>query len=587
MRQFGIQGASGQKRPIYRAIAESEIEPLPGAYIVRRAKGARRIAVTVLLRPRSNEVKSESLHELGLKLPHERRHLSRAQFAATHGPDPADVKKTIQVLRQYGLQVTGQNPGARTIHLSGTIANCSKAFNVSLSVFRHAGGHYRGRTGAVHVPLALEGIVQGVFGLDNRPAAKPHFRLKRAFGGAWANALGISYPPTDVAALYSFPQGVNGAGQTIGIIELGGGFTLRDLNAYFSKLGITAPKVTAVPVAGGGNHPTGNPNGPDGEVLLDIEVVGAIAPGAKIVVYFAKNTNQGFLRAINRAVHDQVNRPSVISISWGGPESSWTQQSLTAFDQAFQAAAALGVSVCAASGDGGSSDRLPGRQAHVDFPASSPFVLACGGTSLQASGGAITSESVWNDGPTGGAGGGGVSDAFPLPSWQTGAGVPKSVNPGGRIGRGVPDVAGDADPATGYQVRIDGINTVIGGTSAVAPLMAALIALLNQSLSTKVGYLNPLLYAKLGKSGAFRDITKGNNDMNGNVGGYNAGPGWDACTGFGSPVGSALLAGLRAPRAEGKGELHAPPDAAEEEEEEAPESSSNYGMARRGKKKSR
>jgi kumamolisin len=410
----------------------------------------------------------------------------------------------------------------------------------------------------VYVPSALEGIVQGVFGLDNRPAARPHFRRKRELGGFWAHALSVSYPPTEVATLYNFPSGaVNGAGQCIGIIELGGGYTARDLNQYFHRLGVPMPQVTSVPVAGGRNHPTGNPNGPDGEVMLDIEVAGAVAPGAKIVVYFATNTDQGFLRAINRAAHDQVHRPSVISISWGGPEASWTQQSLTAFDQAFQATATMGISVCAAAGDGGSSDRVPGRLAHVDFPASSPFVLACGGTSMQASGGAITSESVWNDGPQGGGGGGGISDFFPLPSWQTSAGVPPSVNPGGRVGRGLPDIAGNADENTGYRVRVDGVDTVIGGTSAVAPLTAGLIALLNESLGVPVGYLNPLLYNTLGKGAGFRDITNGNNDLTGLVGGYRAGPGWDACSGFGSPDGSALLAGLTAPK-EGLAQSSAP-----------------------------
>lgn len=280
--------------------------------------------------------------------------------------------------------------------------------------------------------------------------------------------------------------------------------------------------------------------------MLDIEVAGAIAPGARIVVYFAPNTDQGFLQAVQRAVHDHIHRPTIISISWGKPEAAWTRQSLTAFNQAFQAAAAMGVSICVATGDGGSSDRVPGRRAHVDFPSSSPFALACGGTSLHASGGEITSESVWNDGLGGGAGGGGVSDAFPRPAWQTNTGVPASVNPGQGTGRGSPDLAGSADEDMGYQVRIDGVNTVIGGTSAVAPLTAGLIALLNQSLGADIGYLNPILYSKLGKSGGFRDIVKGNNDMTGKVGGYKAHRGWDACTGFGSLNGKLLLAGLQA-----------------------------------------
>jgi kumamolisin len=278
-------------------------------------------------------------------------------------------------------------------------------------------------------------------------------------------------------------------------------------------------------------------------VMLDIEVAGAVAPDAKIVVYFAPNTDAGFLDAIHQAVMGKRNKPSVISISWGGPESTWTSQSLKSYNEALQSAAAAGVTVCVACGDNGSSDGVTDGKAHVDFPASSPYALACGGTHLVGSGGSITDEEVWNDLPDNGATGGGVSDTFPLPSWQNAAKVPPSVNPGNRKGRGLPDLAGDADPLTGYQVEVDGSNAVVGGTSAVAPLLAGLIALFNQALSSPVGYVNPDLYKKLAISpGAFRDVTRGNN------GAYQARPGWDACTGWGSPVGAAILRALTPPK---------------------------------------
>ncbi|MGS0757575.1 S53 family peptidase, partial [Roseateles sp. GG27B] len=205
-----------------------------------------------------------------------------------------------------------------------------------------------------------------------------------------------------------------------------------------------------------------------------------------IAVYFAPNTNQGFLDAITTAVHDSVNKPSVISISWGSAEANWSAQGMTQFDQAFQAAAAMGVTVCCAAGDSGSSDSVADGKAHVDFPASSPFALGCGGTRLTASGQTISSEVVWNANPTSSATGGGVSAFFGLPSYQANAHVP-TINGAG--GRGVPDVAGDADPASGYQVRVDGQNLVFGGTSAVAPLWAGLIALMNQKLGHPVGFL--------------------------------------------------------------------------------------------------
>jgi kumamolisin len=266
-------------------------------------------------------------------------------------------------------------------------------------------------------------------------------------------------------------------------------------------------------------------------------VVGAIAPKARIAGYLAPNTDKGFLDAVTMAIHDTTNKPSVISISWGGPESDWTGQAMTSFDQSLQAAAALGVTICCAAGDKGSGDGAADGKAHVDFPASSPFTLGCGGTRLTASGNSIASEIVWNESATS-ATGGGVSDFFPIPDYQRAVSVPPSANPGGRKGRGVPDVAGDADPATGYQVRVDGQEFVVGGTSAVAPLWAGLIALLNQKLGNPVGFLNPLLYGSVVGTGSFRDITSGSN------GAYPAGSGWDACTGWGTPNGMKLLNAL-------------------------------------------
>jgi kumamolisin len=270
-------------------------------------------------------------------------------------------------------------------------------------------------------------------------------------------------------------------------------------------------------------------------VMLDIEVVGAVANDAAIAVYFAPNTDQGFIDALSTAVHDTTYKPSVISISWGQSEDSWSEQARTQMEQIFTEAAGLGVTVTVAAGDNGSTDSVTDGQQHVDFPASAPHALACGGTSLQASNGTISSESVWND-PGDGATGGGVSRQFPLPSYQANANVPNNVD-SGTTGRGVPDVSGDADPGTGYRILVDGANQTIGGTSAVAPLWAGLIARLNQELGAAVGFVQPRLYGLLGTP-AFQDITNGNN------GSYSAGPGWDACTGLGSPNGTELASRL-------------------------------------------
>jgi kumamolisin len=453
--------------------------------------------------------------------------MHRLAFAVTHGASPDDVWKVEQFAARFALTVGSVDLSRRTINVSGTVAALSEAFGTSLELFQSEQGVYRGRTGDLFLPSDLQEAVVGVFGLDNRPQARPRFR-RRPHGTAARASFDRSFTPNEIAALYGAPPGT-GRGETIALIELGGGYAASDLQSYFATLGLAAPAVNAVSVGGARNAPTGDPNGADGEVLLDIEVAGAVAPEARIVVYFAPNTDKGFLDAIGTALHDHVRQPSVISISWGGPEPSWTRQALHAYDDAFQDAAALGITVCCAAGDSGSGDGIEDGRAHVDFPASSPHVLACGGTRLEASGGRIEREAVWNE-PRGGATGGGVSEVFARPDYQDNANVPPSVNLPHFHGRGVPDVAGNADPATGYAIRVDGHDAVFGGTSAVAPLWAALIARRNEAAGSPLGYANPILYVAATVAGAFRDVTAGDN------GEYRSSAGWDPCTGLGSPA---------------------------------------------------
>ena len=455
--------------------------------------------------------------------------VSRADFKKRHSADPDAIKKVKAFAREFNLKVVNDPTQAvrRTVQLTGTASDMQKAFGVVLEQKLINNVEYRVREGGIYLPKSLTGVVEAVLGLDNRPQARPHFRVFESSAGAAAPS---SYTPPQVAEAYKFPSSASGAGQTIGIIELGGGYRPADLTAYFKTLKLAAPPVTAVSVDGGKNKPS-NANSSDGEVMLDIEVAGSVAAGARIAVYFTPNTDQGFIDAITTAVHDATNKPSVISISWGGPESSWTEQSMTALDAACQSAAALGVTITVAAGDDGSTDGAKGN--NVDFPASSPHVLACGGTKLDANGATIVSEVVWNElANDEGATGGGVSNVFALPSWQANANVPAPSTSTG--GRGVPDVAGDADPTTGYTIRVDGQTTVIGGTSAVAPLWAGLVAVANQQLGTQVGFIQPAMYAARAAS-AFNDITVGNN------GAFSAGPGWDACTGLGSPIANKLI----------------------------------------------
>ncbi|MFI5090600.1 MAG: protease pro-enzyme activation domain-containing protein [Terriglobales bacterium] len=512
---------------------------MAGAREVGPANPDERLEVSVRLRSRAGEKPALSAEALAQPL-ETRKLLTRDQLEKQHGADPASIRQIEAFAREHGLSVVEASAARKTVVLSGTVATMNAAFGVELKQFEHPNGTYRGRTGPVQIPAELQDTIEGVFGLDNRPQAKPHFRRRKDGSGVQPHASDVSYTPLQIASAYNFPAGADGSGECIALIELGGGYKPADLTSYFKQLNLsTTPTVLAVSVDHGSNQPTGDPSGPDGEVMLDIEVAGAVAPGTKIVVYFAPNTDAGFLDAITTAIHDKTNQPSVVSISWGGPESSWTSQAMTSMDEAFQAAAALGITVCCAAGDDGSTDGVTDGLNHVDFPASSPYALACGGTRLTASGNTISSETVWNElANNEGATGGGISDFFALPTWQTGAKVPPSANPGNHVGRGVPDVAGDADPATGYVTRVDGQPDVIGGTSAVAPLWAGLIARLNQKLQTPIGYANPLLYGAAAKAGAFHDITSGNN------GAYTAGPGWDACSGLGTPIGAALLSAL-------------------------------------------
>lgn len=513
-------------------LAGSHREPLPSAVTAGPVDPNEQLELTIVTR------RAADLPRDTAGVP---ARLSREELRARYGSDPIELDLIASVLTEHepAITVTGRDPQSRRLSISGPAGALAAAFGTELSLVSSTAPDgsavtHRYRSGGLQIPAELDGLIVAVLGLDNRPQAVPHYRL------ADPAAAPVSYTPVQVADIYQFPAGTDGAGHTVAIIELGGGFSQADLTSYFDSLGIPVPSVTAVGVDGATNVPGQDPQGADGEVLLDIEVVGAVAPGATQLVYFAPNTDQGFLDAVTNAVH-ATPTPVAVSISWGGPESSWTSQSMTALDAAIADGAALGVTITAAAGDNGSSDGVSDGKPHTDFPASSPHALACGGTSLAANPatGAVSSETVWNDGAQGGATGGGVSVTFALPSWQAGAGVPAS--PAGGTGRGVPDVAGNADPATGYQVLVDGQKTVIGGTSAVAPLWAGLTARLVQALGHSFGLLQPAIYA--GDSpgqpvAGLRDITSGSN------GAYSAGPGWDACTGLGVPVGTALLSRL-------------------------------------------
>jgi kumamolisin len=466
--------------------------------------------------------------------------VSPAQLAQRFGAQPSDVDAVREVFAAAGVTVDEVHPVSRRLTATGPAAAVTALFGTELSLVRSTGpvhgehAVHRARSGGLGVPAALDGVVVAVLGLDTRPQLRQHVRAH----ADTAAPSGFDVP--SLAGVYDFPGDMDGTGQTVAMVEFGGGFVPADLDAYFAGLDLPTPTITAISVDGGQNSP-GQDNA-DAEVLLDIEVFGALAPRAAQLVYFAPNTDQAFVDAVAQAIY-ATPPPTVVSISWGQAEEQWTGQTMTALNQAFADAAALGVTVCAASGDNGSQDADNDGAQHVDFPASSAHVLACGGTRLTVGdNGAVATETVWNDGNGGGATGGGVSDKVPVPDWQAHVGVPVQAG-GTATGRGVPDVAANADPLTGYRVRINGKPLVLGGTSAVAPLWSALVCRITQALGRRVGLLQPVLYAAATADAVpgtgFRDITDGNNCA------YTARAGWDPCTGLGVPKGTELLELLR------------------------------------------
>jgi kumamolisin len=543
-----------QMRENMVAVPKTERRVAANAKVVGDADPGHRINVTVYLRKSLKAKATAALKLLETALPKDRKYLSEKEVAATFGADPDDIAKVEAFAKSQGLLVLETHQARRSVLLSGTVAQFNSAFGIQLKQYEAPTGHFRGREGSVHVPADLSGVVEAVFGLDNRPFGRAHLRRpKEARAVAGDGLPDNTYFPPELAKIYNFPDGTTGSGQCIGIFvfnDQGGGYRIDALQKYFNTVlvpPVPIPPITNVVVHGKGNDPHFTPAGDatadsTGEVMLDIQVAGSVAPGAKIVMYFTDFTKQGWVDAIKQAVHDTVNNPSVLSISYGNPEDDSqgffpTEDMVKIISDTLETAKAKGITICVASGDDGSTDQDTDGNPHTDFPASSPSVLACGGTRLESSNGRRTSETVWNNDT--GAGGGGVSTVFPLPDYQTNAGVPSPQVPSG--GRGVPDVSGLADPQTGVQI-VDvngGIDKRFptGGTSATAPLWAALIARINEGLGARTGFLNTVLYTRFSQ-GVLFDVTQGNN------GAFSAGSGWDACTGLGSPDGQKLLDAL-------------------------------------------
>jgi len=539
-----------------RTVLEGHVHaPLQGEKPAGRTDPNSQLQVTLLLRRRSEL--PELCSAFGSKFPHTRQHLTREALAAQHGPISEDIAQVKRFAIEHQLEL-GESAGYRHgVVLSGTAASIERAFGLSLVEFEHPRANYRAATGSVSVPHELSGIVQGVLGLTTRPCARRTTVHHDTIKPFWTAC--------EMAKAYGFPPSLNAARQSIALIELGGGYHIEDLQKFFSSLSMPMPSIRWVGVGGVENSPApadqvrqfldvveGKRKLADVpedvlivaqttlEVTMDIELAGALAPGAEIVVYMAPNTEQGIHDAVSQAISGRETPPASLSISWGEPETGVSDVYLNSVNEVLRDAAMLGVTVCVSSGDEGAMNGSMDGKPVVNFPAASPHVLSCGGSAVKSVHGEKVLESAWNCALHGmrGATGGGVSRRFQPPQWQEKHGVP--LAPTGSEGRGVPDVAGPADPHRGCALIVGGECCSSAGTSAVAPLWAALIACINSTLNTRCGYITPLLY-ELAKHNLkpLREITEGNNGF------YEAGPGWNACTGLGSPRAGALIAALR------------------------------------------
>jgi kumamolisin len=480
------------------------------------------------------------------------------KFAASQ----EDADKVAKTLRQYGLKVESVSLETRSMVVSGTAQAMEDAFKPNLAIMHSAKqGDYRGRQGALSIPAELKGIVTGIFGLDERRMAR---RKSSAVGGAAKAASLQPLTPADLEQRYNFPPG-DAAGQNIAIAEFGGGYFQDDLVAYCTKFNRPVPNVQAISVDAPAytlqqilalpKQQRGDELDNSVEVMMDVQVIAGLCPKANISVYFSTFDQRGWVDLLNQVI---AARPVAVSISWGLAEDDpgWSSNAVKAINDRLNAARLLGITACVSSGDDGSGDQIDDGAGHVDFPGCSPFALSVGGTMLKKSGGSVKEVTWWESpgrrtGNGGGSTGGGVSTGFPRPSWQTVHVT--SINKGSIDGRVVPDVAALAGPPF-YDLIFTGQPSPNGGTSASAPLWAALIARVCASLPVQKQqrFITPLLYQN-GSNGqpvgkfSSRDITSGNNASHPEPGvGYKAGAGFDAATGWGVPDGVKLLSSLAA-----------------------------------------
>ena len=515
------------------ALAGSNRGEPEGAILIGDVDPDERIVVALHLKRRSpDKFQPGSAGDLARLSPRITRHALAAQRKRTHARAAARIRKFADA---NGLAVRGVDLAARVVILEASARQMGQIFGAKLYIFDDGQRRFRARIGRLMVPTAIAPWTRAILGFDQRPLTARPVNQLLPLAGAGA---GTGLWPTQIAALYDIPLDSDASSVCVGIIALGGGYLPADLAKALTGMRRQDRAVIDQSVSGSGNNFGGGTQA-DQEVALDLQIIAGLLPKARIVVYFAPNTIQSLVAAINQAVFDDVHRPQVLSVSWGSAETFWTEPGRDAMQAVLADAMRLRVSVVFAAGDQLATAGVTDGAAHVWFPASSPYALGCGGTlPTLGSDGALTAETVWNDGFDGT--GGGISDVFPVPAYQSNLVLPASVNDGA-VRRGVPDVAAVAAGTPGYRVVVNGAETVKDGTSAVAPLWAVLIAIANAQRSTPLGFLNSALYSN---ASLFRPITQGNNRDGGK--GYDAGPGWNACTGLGVPKGADLIAALAA-----------------------------------------
>lgn len=503
--------------------------------------------VTIVVRGPSGG--TDLVGKMARQMPHERRYLSPQEYELRFGASAADIEKTERFARDHALEVVSVSAADRCVVARGSLKALGRAFRVEFVRHYFSTGYHLSHRGPIHLPEEHLPLIEAVLGLDELPIAEPHLFSR-------PHPVAPHVEAAAVARHYQFPE-ATGRGQTIAVLELGGGYHEEDIRAYLGSCGSRA----SVSVAYGENAPadrevldrafaamglappsrssrTGDATDDMAprntiEATIDIELLGAFAPESEIRAYFTANTIQGKFHALAAVMRDN---PDVLSMSFGGAESRKSPSHIQVTERLLRRAALQGITVVVSSGDDG----------QLQYPASSPHVLACGGTHLHDMSGRLVAESAWSEDAMMVEGrrlcsGGGVSGIFPRPAWQESALVEKKT---GVSGRGVPDVSAKADLMTGYRTTVGQMNICMGGTSSAAPLWAGLLALLNQEIGLRVGYLTPLLYVDSALREALNPVDEGHAGM------YRACPDWDPVTGLGTPRGRKLVEWFKARRDE-------------------------------------